>query len=42
MRAIVRYLKSQWQLNKIDEAYLDNLVALNKITGEEKLLITGE
>ena len=39
MRAIVRYLKNQYLLQKIDEFYLNNLVSLNRITEEEKEII---
>ena len=40
MRALVRYLRNQYLLQKIDELYLLNLVDANKITLEEKNIIT--
>jgi len=43
MRALVRYLRNQYLLQKIDELYLLNLVEANKITLEEKTyILTGE
>lgn len=40
MRALVKYLRNQYLLQKIDELYLLNLVDANKITLEEKNYIT--
>lgn len=39
MRPLVKYLKNQFLLNKIDIAYLENLVTLGKITSTERDLI---
>ena len=36
MRAIVTFYKIQFQLKKIDEAFLDAKVAANKISLDEK------
>lgn len=43
MRALIKYLRNQYLLQKIDEHYLNNLVSLSKITANEKsFIITGE
>ena len=33
---MIRFLKLQYQMGKIDEVYLENLVAMGRITEEEK------
>lgn len=38
---MIRFLKLQYQMGKIDEAYLDNLVAIGRITESEKAEIVG-
>lgn len=42
MRPLVKYLKNQYLLGKIDLAYLENLVTINKITNEELQVITSD
>lgn len=34
---MVRFLKLQYQMGKIDEAYLNHLVETGRITGSEKV-----
>lgn len=34
---MIKYLKLQFKMGKIDEAYLDKLVGLGKITAEQKV-----
>ena len=36
---MINFLKIQWKLGKIDEAYLDALVSKGRITQEQKLII---
>ena len=36
----INFLKAQWKLGKIDEAYLDALISKNRITQEQKAEIT--
>lgn len=33
---MIQFLKLQYQMGKIDEVYLDNIVAIGRITEEEK------
>ena len=43
MRPIVKFYLKRYQLHKIDEEDLDNLVANNVISSEEKLnILNGE
>lgn len=39
---MVRFLKLQYQLGKIDEAYLNHLVEIGRITESEKAEIMGQ
>jgi len=36
---MIRFLKLQFQMGKIDEAYLNNLVEIGRITESEKVEI---
>lgn len=36
---MLKFLKVQWKLGKIDENYLDKLIELDRLTVEEKELI---
>ena len=39
---MVRFLKLQYQMGKIDEAYLNHLVEIGRITESEKAEIMGQ
>ena len=39
---MLRFLKLQYQMRKIDEVYLNRLVEIGRITEEEKAEIMGQ
>ena len=39
---MIRFLKLQYQIGKIDESYLNNLVEIGRISEEEKAEIMGQ